>query len=245
MKYLTLCTLSSMHSKTFMGELIAVFNMFLLVTKFLICVFAAFNGISQVGNPELFAVRFSDERIHDRLCLSRDDVTGSSPAWIPDTQNYRRWQTRKSKIKLYFYNSPKLKCWAFTQKPLGFQIVSVTQKSSKITDAIKKKFHSMVHHHENVFKSAQHHRLAPCVLSPDVLDKILNHALIVAQKCNLIPFVNNALDLFQTEVSHLYNPVTKEFTLILHTPMVSNANFLDLFEHSKPFQAIFSSDFHS
>ncbi len=29
--------------------------------------------------------------------------------------------------------------------------------SSMVTDAIKKKFQSVIHHHENVMKSAQHH----------------------------------------------------------------------------------------
>jgi hypothetical protein len=42
--------------------------------------------------------------------------------------------------------------------------------------------------------------------------------------------VNYTSDLFQIEVSHLYNPVTMEFTLILHIPMVSNTNLLDLYE---------------
>jgi hypothetical protein len=33
--------------------------------------------------------------------------------------------------------------------------------TSKVTDAIEKKFKSVIWHHENVVKSAQHHRLAP------------------------------------------------------------------------------------
>jgi hypothetical protein len=86
--------------------------------------------------------------------------------------------------------------------------------------------------------------------------------------------VNYTSDLFQIEVSHLYNPVTMEFTLILHIPMVSNTNLLDLYEflplpihfnfsakvsitpvvsqsnllasgHLKSFQTISSSDLHS
>jgi hypothetical protein len=43
--------------------------------------------------------------------------------------------------------------------------------TTKITDAVKKKFQSVVHHHENVVKSAQHHRLAPGALPHDVLDE--------------------------------------------------------------------------
>jgi hypothetical protein len=52
----------------------------------------------------------------------------------------------------------------------------------------------------------------------------------VARKCNLGPFFNYTSDLFQIKVSHLYNPFSMEFTHILHIPMVSNANLLDLFK---------------
>ncbi len=43
-----------------------------------------------------------------------------------------------------------------------------------------------VHHHKNVVKSAQQHRLAPGDLPHDVLDKILNHTLSVARKRNML-----------------------------------------------------------
>ncbi len=88
--------------------------------------------------------------------------------------------------------------------------------SSKVTDAIEKKFQSVVHHHENVVKSAQHHQLAPGALPQEVLDGIINHIVQVAKKKNLVPFVKFASDLFQIEVSHLYKLATKEFMPILH-----------------------------
>jgi len=100
--------------------------------------------------------------------------------------------------------------------------------SSKVTDIIEKKFQSVVHHHKNVIKSAQHHRLAPGTLPHEILDGIINHIVQVAKKKNLVPFVKFALDLFQIEVSHLYTPATNTFTLILHIPMVSNTNLLNL-----------------
>jgi hypothetical protein len=141
-------------------------------------------------------------------------------------------------------------------------------------DAIEKKFQSVVQHHENVVKSAQHHRLAPGALPHDVLDGIISHVVQVAAKKNLVPFVKFALDLFQIEVSHLYTLATNEFTLILHVPMVSNSNLLNLYKflllpihfnfatnisitpdvgptnllaigHSQSFQTISSSDLHS
>jgi hypothetical protein len=45
-------------------------------------------------------------------------------------------------------------------------------------------------------------------LPHDVLDEILNHTLTVANKHNLVSFVNYPFDLFQVEVSHLYDAKT-------------------------------------
>jgi hypothetical protein len=146
--------------------------------------------------------------------------------------------------------------------------------TAKLTDAVEKKFQSIVNHHINLVKSAQHHRLAPGTLPRNVLDEILNHTLSVARKRNMVSFVNYTSDLFQVEVSHLYDPKTLQFTLIVHIPLVSNANLLELYEflplpihsnfsanvsitpdvrlnnllaigHSKYFQTIYSTDLHS
>jgi len=102
--------------------------------------------------------------------------------------------------------------------------------SSKVTDAIEKKFESVVWHHENVVKLAQYHRLAPGALPHDVLDGIIEHFTAVTKKKNLVLFVTFASNLFQIEVLHLYSPATNEFTLILHLPMVANSNLLNLYE---------------
>jgi hypothetical protein len=85
-----------------------------------------------------------------------------------------------------------------------------------VTKAIEKKFQLVIHHHENIIKSAQHHWLAPRALPHNILDSIIFHVVQFAAKKNLVPF---APDLFQIEVSHLYTPATNEFTLILHVPM--------------------------
>ncbi len=151
---------------------------------------------------------------------------------------------------------------------------TVHRFSSKVTDAIEKKFQSVVHHHENVVKSAQHHRLAPGALLHHVLDGIISHVVQVVAKKNLMPFVKFASDLFQIKVSHLYTPATNKFTLVLHVPMVSNSNLLNLYKflplfihfnfatnisitpdvgptnlfaigHSKSFQTLSSSDLHA
>ncbi len=103
-----------------------------------------------------------------------------------------------------------------TNKLLADLLESNIWFSSKVTGAIEKKFQSVVHHYENVVKSAQHHRLAQGALPHDVLDGIINQVTQVAQKKNLVPFVKFASDLFQIEVSHLYTPATNKFTLILH-----------------------------
>ncbi len=47
---------------------------------------------------------------------------------------------------------------------------------------------------------------------------------------NMVYFVIYASDLFQVEVSQLYDPKTPQFTLILHIPHVSNTNLLELNE---------------
>jgi hypothetical protein len=62
--------------------------------------------------------------------------------------------------------------------------------SSIVTDAIKKKFQSEIHHHENVLKSDQHQILTLGVLPHDVIDGILNHSLSFGS-------INFASDLFQ------------------------------------------------
>jgi hypothetical protein len=77
--------------------------------------------------------------------------------------------------------------------------------TTKITDAVDKKFQSVVYHHENVVKSAQHLQLAPGALPHNVLDEILNHTLSVTRKRNMVSFVNYASDIFQVEVSHRFN----------------------------------------
>jgi hypothetical protein len=160
-----------------------------------------------------------------------------------------------------------------TNKLLADLLESNVWFATKITDAVEKKFQSVVHHHENIVKSAQHHRLAPGALPHDVLDEILNHTLSVAKKQNMVSFVNYASDLFQVEVSHLFDPKTLQFTLIEHIPLVSNDNLMELYKflplpihfnfsanisitpdvsqnnllaigHSKSFQTISSSDLH-
>jgi hypothetical protein len=145
--------------------------------------------------------------------------------------------------------------------------------SSKVTHAIGKKFQLVIHHHENVVKLAQYHPLAPGALQYDVLDGIISHVVQVGAKKNPIPFVQFASNPFQIKVSHLFMPATNEFTLILHVPMISYLNLLDLYEflllpihfnfasnilitpnieatnliamgHSKLFQTISSSNLH-
>jgi hypothetical protein len=161
-----------------------------------------------------------------------------------------------------------------TNKLLADLLESNVWFTTKITDAVEKKFQSVVHHHENVVKSAQHHQLAPGALPHDVLDEIINHTLSLAKKRNMVSFMNYASDLFQMEVSHLYDPKMLQFTLIVPIPLVSNANLLELYEflplpihfnfssnvsitpdvgqnnllaigHSKSLQTIYSSDLQS
>jgi hypothetical protein len=98
-----------------------------------------------------------------------------------------------------------------TNKLLPDLLESNVWFTTKIIDAVEKKFQSVVHHHKNVIKSAQHHLLAPGTLPHNVLDEILNHTLSVARKRNMVSFVNYTSDLFQVEVSHFrHNPDTPD-----------------------------------
>jgi hypothetical protein len=115
-----------------------------------------------------------------------------------------------------------------TNKLLGDMLEANVWFTAKLMDVIEKKFQPLVHHHENIIKSAQHHCLAPGALPQALLDEILNHTLTVAYKCNLVSFVNYALDLFQVQVSHLYDAKTMQFTLIVHIPLISDVNLLKL-----------------
>jgi hypothetical protein len=64
-----------------------------------------------------------------------------------------------------------------TNKLLADLLESNLWFTTKLTDAVEKKIQSIVNHHENMVKSAQHHRLAPEAFPLDVLDEILNHNL--------------------------------------------------------------------
>ncbi len=85
-------------------------------------------------------------------------------------------------------------------------------------DTIEKKFQLVIHHHENVVKSAQHHCLVPGALPHDVLYEILNCTLTVTNKRNLVSFINYTSDLFQVEVSHLYDPNKRNSSHRAHSP---------------------------
>jgi hypothetical protein len=58
-----------------------------------------------------------------------------------------------------------------TNKLLAYLLESNVWFTTKITDAVEKKFQSVMHHHENVVTLAQHHRLAPGALPYNVLDE--------------------------------------------------------------------------
>jgi hypothetical protein len=58
-----------------------------------------------------------------------------------------------------------------------------------VTDNIDKKFKSVIHHHENIIKLAQQHRLVPGALPHDILDGIIFLVVEVAARKNLVLFV--------------------------------------------------------
>ena len=88
-----------------------------------------------------------------------------------------------------------------TNKLLGDIMENYVWFTAKRMDSIEKKFQLVIHHHENVVKSSQHHRLVPGALPHDVLHEILNRTLTLTNKRNLVSFINYASDLFQVEVT--------------------------------------------
>lgn len=83
----------------------------------------------------------------------------------------------------------------------------------------------------NAITTAQYQRLSPDVLSgkdlKDLFDFIASHAS--NNTCNL--YIDKPSDLFQVEVSHIYNNATQILDLYLHVPMVKNNNHLVLKEY--------------
>jgi hypothetical protein len=72
---------------------------------------------------------------------------------------------------------------------------------SKNIDASKKKFQMLVHHHENVVRSAQHHQPATGALPRDALYGILSHTQDIAHHKNQPSFVNYLSNLFKIETT--------------------------------------------
>jgi hypothetical protein len=113
--------------------------------------------------------------------------------------------------------------------PTSMRLIS-TSWTKRLKGQIEKKFQSEIHHHKNTVKPAQHHQLAHGTFPCDIWDGILNDTLDIAEKKNLVSFVNFPLDLFQIEVLHFCTQAMKQFTLILHISMVSNTNLLYCYE---------------
>jgi len=83
----------------------------------------------------------------------------------------------------------------------------------------------------NAVTAAQYQRLSPDILSGEDLHALFKLVIAHAKthSCNL--YVDKPSDLFQVELSHLYNNVTKTLNLFLHVPMVKNNNHLVLKEY--------------
>ena len=84
---------------------------------------------------------------------------------------------------------------------------------------------------ENTFTAAQLHRLHPAMFKHDVLQSIIDHTLATAKSLDYISFANKISDLFQLEVSYLYQPHTTTFVLMLHIPLVKPDHLLDMFQY--------------
>jgi hypothetical protein len=82
---------------------------------------------------------------------------------------------------------------------------------------------------ERVSNSAFGQKLAPGVLSVDLLDTIIHHIKDTAAKIIFHSFIHQPSDLYKLETSFIHRP--EEFTviLILHVPYVKTENLLPLY----------------
>ncbi len=80
----------------------------------------------------------------------------------------------------------------------------------------------------NMVQQAQNKRLSVDLLTPDTLKQVFRHLQDQAESQNLKLMINQPSDLFQIDTSCLYG--NKTVTLILHVPMVSEENKLNLLQ---------------
>jgi hypothetical protein len=133
------------------------------------------------------------------------------------------------KPKLFFKN---IGHYAAMSTYIHISILFNFSQIMETQQTIEKTYTQFLAKHEEPFrsiaKSTTDVRLALGTLPLFVLSEILNHTLAVAKKSNLVSLVNFASELFQVEVSHLFNPATLEFMLILPMPLVWSSNLLEL-----------------
>jgi len=80
----------------------------------------------------------------------------------------------------------------------------------------------------NMVQQAQNKRLSVDLLTPDTLKQVFRHLQEQAESQNLELMINQPSDLFQIDTSYLHG--NKTVTLILHVPMVSEENKLNLLQ---------------
>ena len=129
----------------------------------------------------------------------------------------------------------KLQIVLLSQQPHKFMAASVFV-NQQIKDAYERVMDAVT--------SAQSQRLSPKMLSGDDLERLYQVIQTHAQEheCNL--FIDKPSDLFQVEVSHLYNNSTQTFFIFLHVPMVKHQNHLVLKEYL-PFPLLQSFDLNA
>ena len=92
-------------------------------------------------------------------------------------------------------------------------------------------FHDIHYKCTQLIAAAQMHRLTPVMLANDVLIAIKKHIDATADKHGYLTFISHLSDLFQIEVSFLYDPTALAFFLILHVPLVKPDYMLSLHQY--------------
>ena len=87
------------------------------------------------------------------------------------------------------------------------------------------------HKCSNVIAAAQMHRLSPLMFPHDVLTSVKLHIDTIAEKNKYISFINHNSDLYQIEVSFVFEPINNTFNVILHVPLVKQEYMLQLHQY--------------
>lgn len=127
------------------------------------------------------------------------------------------------------------------------QIILAARRPHKFMAAhhyLNQRIHDIYDRITDAVAAAQNQKLSPNLLSGEELMSLYNVLVEHAAKHECALYVYQPSDLFQVEVSHIYNADSKVFCIFLHVPMVKHKNLLVLKEYV-PFPLLLSFETNS